>query len=322
MKCRRRIKELRAFIILFILTLIMTASNAMAANSIKQNIILANTSVKPDISGDAKDIVSKLLNGLISDGESESETDETETDVLFEKEKQTANTVLEKQAQVNTPNETELGISDEKKASFKKIGKFFANVNFEDAIEQTTRFITDNLPVVCTIAGALLGFVGGFLFATKKKKRLKDKHEQDEDIEKTTEMVEKVCGQNSVSNALYDVDEDDDEDTTALIRDVVPTRFHVTLVNEANPEDKHEIELSNSIIIGRKPVCDIVLENDKSVSGKHCRVFINEGLVFIEDMGSTNGTSVNDTKISEATEIRTGDVIAMGRKRFIVSIQK
>lgn len=116
--------------------------------------------------------------------------------------------------------------------------------------------------------------------------------------------------------------EGEDEDTTALIRDVVPTRFHVTLVNEANPEDKHEIELSNSIIIGRKPVCDIVLENDKSVSGKHCRLFINEGLVYVEDMGSTNGTSVNDTKILEATEIRTGDVIAMGRKRFIVSIQK
>ena len=116
--------------------------------------------------------------------------------------------------------------------------------------------------------------------------------------------------------------EGEDEDTTALIRDVVPTRFHVTLVNEENPEDKHEIELSNSIIIGRKPVCDIVLENDKSVSRKHCRLFINEGLVYVEDMGSTNGTSVNDTKILEATEIRTGDAIAMGRKRFIVSIQK
>lgn len=320
MKCRRMGKEFSAFIILSILTLIITASNAMAANSIKQNIILANTSVKPDISDDAKDIVSKLLNGLISDGETESETDETETDVLFEKEKQTANTVLEKQAHVSTPNETELGISDEKKSSFKKIGKFFANDNFEDAIEQTTRFITDNLPVVCTIAGALLGFVGGFLFAAKKKKRLKDKHEQDENIEKPTEMFEKVCGSNSVSSALYDVDEDEDEDTTALIRDVVPTRFHVTLVNEANPEDKHEIELSNSIIIGRKPVCDIVLENDKSVSGKHCRVFITEGLVFIEDMGSTNGTSVNDTKISEATEIRTGDVIVIGRKRFVISL--
>ena len=51
---------------------------------------------------------------------------------------------------------------------------------------------------------------------------------------------------------------------------------------------------------------------------KHCKLFVEQGKVFIEDLGSTNGTSVNDTKITEASEIRAGDVIALGRTRFIV----
>ena len=53
------------------------------------------------------------------------------------------------------------------------------------------------------------------------------------------------------------------------------------------------------ILIGRAPECTLVLEDDYA-SGRHARFFLQQGVWYLEDLGSTNGTYVGDRKITRA----------------------
>jgi len=80
-------------------------------------------------------------------------------------------------------------------------------------------------------------------------------------------------------------------------------------------EIKHVYLHKDRTTLGRKPGNDIVLEN-MAVSGQHC-AFELQGLadVFIEDLGSTNGTFVNNRKVRRQ-QLHDGDLIAIGSFRI------
>ncbi|MGM0595445.1 MAG: diguanylate cyclase [Myxococcota bacterium] len=72
-----------------------------------------------------------------------------------------------------------------------------------------------------------------------------------------------------------------------------------------------EIPSSSVTIIGRQPDTDIQLIND-SVSRKHAQIISNNGKYMIRDMGSTNGTYVNDTMVRGKRFIKNQDMIRVG----------
>ncbi|HEX19709.1 MAG TPA: FHA domain-containing protein, partial [Acidiferrobacteraceae bacterium] len=67
--------------------------------------------------------------------------------------------------------------------------------------------------------------------------------------------------------------------------------------------------------MGRKPTSDVVLDN-LAVSGTHANIFTIGEDSFVQDMGSTNGTFVNNKKITKH-HLRNGDVIAIGKHSLI-----
>jgi len=69
--------------------------------------------------------------------------------------------------------------------------------------------------------------------------------------------------------------------------------------------------------VGRHPESDIFL-NDVTVSRQHCRFFITDDGLTIEDSGSTNGTYVNDARVDKAT-LQAGDEVVVGRFHFVVA---
>src|SRR4051812_43984144 len=81
-------------------------------------------------------------------------------------------------------------------------------------------------------------------------------------------------------------------------------------------EVKHVFLHKDRTTLGRKPENDIVLDT-MVVSGRHC-AFELHGIadVFIEDLGSTNGTYVNDHMVKSRTKLADGDVIAVGPFRI------
>jgi hypothetical protein len=65
-------------------------------------------------------------------------------------------------------------------------------------------------------------------------------------------------------------------------------------------------------IIGRSLENDIAL-NDTFLSSQHTRLELRNGDWVVEDMNSTNGTFVNGFEVRDATTMRDGDVIRLGR---------
>lgn len=72
-------------------------------------------------------------------------------------------------------------------------------------------------------------------------------------------------------------------------------------------------------VVGRQaPQCDVLIKR-KSVSKVHCILVKTDGLLFIRDLMSTNGTRVNGQKISRGA-LLPGDVLSLAGERFRVHL--
>jgi pSer/pThr/pTyr-binding forkhead associated (FHA) protein len=74
-------------------------------------------------------------------------------------------------------------------------------------------------------------------------------------------------------------------------------------------------DLSPQTTIGRGPTNSIQL-TDNFISGEHTRLWFRNGLWYVQDAGSTNGTYVNNQPAREALTARFGDIIQVGFIRF------
>jgi predicted component of type VI protein secretion system len=79
---------------------------------------------------------------------------------------------------------------------------------------------------------------------------------------------------------------------------------------EQKPMEGREQALQPGATIGREG-CDVNLM-DPEVSRRHATVRDQGGDLAIEDLGSTNGTYVNDQRISVVTVLKEGDVVRLG----------
>src|SRR5215212_5891694 len=68
--------------------------------------------------------------------------------------------------------------------------------------------------------------------------------------------------------------------------------------------------------MGRSSGSTIVLRSDDYASGRHAQLTRHGGLLYVEDLGSTNGTFVNDRKTVGATPLRHGDTVRVGSTTF------
>ena len=75
--------------------------------------------------------------------------------------------------------------------------------------------------------------------------------------------------------------------------------------------DKRAIVVRGPVIVGRNPGADIVI-GAGYVSGRHARFSLMGQNLFVEDLGSTNGTAVNGQFINEPTALRNGDTVNVG----------
>lgn len=71
-------------------------------------------------------------------------------------------------------------------------------------------------------------------------------------------------------------------------------------------------------VIGRTPDADIQIPVS-DVSRRHCQITVGANKVTVKDLGSSNGTFVNDVKIAETT-LRPGDRLKVGPFTFVVQI--
>jgi hypothetical protein len=77
------------------------------------------------------------------------------------------------------------------------------------------------------------------------------------------------------------------------------------------------IEVPDGATLGRAKQASLVLA-DPAVSGEHARFGLLEGAWIVSDLGSTNGTLLNQAQVHGAAALATGDVVALGTVRLQV----
>lgn len=151
-------------------------------------------------------------------------------------------------------------------------------------------------------------------FIGKKKNRIhrQEPSDQDEDgADELTSLMQK-----------RQVEEADDDSVTILMRHAHNT-VRIQLAAETTGV-VYSAVCNDFISIGRRGECDITIEDDKTVSGRHCAIKrMEDGTFSVIDTGSTNGTYLNNQKIKENVyePIADGDLLKIGRTRYIVTIQ-
>ena len=86
-----------------------------------------------------------------------------------------------------------------------------------------------------------------------------------------------------------------------------------TVSVERGPKELRGVSIAvrGPVIVGRSPGSDIVI-GAGYVSGRHARFSLMGQHLFIEDLGSKNGTSVNGTPIAEPCALKNNDVVNVG----------
>lgn len=80
-----------------------------------------------------------------------------------------------------------------------------------------------------------------------------------------------------------------------------------------------EFSLSGTeISVGRESSNDIVISHEL-LSRRHAKLRLEGGECVIEDLGSTNGTYVNNRQINRPVGLKVGDVVKFGKQAFILA---
>ncbi len=88
--------------------------------------------------------------------------------------------------------------------------------------------------------------------------------------------------------------------------------MEVKLIVQNGKQAGRTIRVSaDKFVIGRSEDCQLRVQSNL-ISRKHCTILIEDASATVEDCGSTNGTFVNDQRITERRELQSGDQLRVG----------
>jgi hypothetical protein len=91
------------------------------------------------------------------------------------------------------------------------------------------------------------------------------------------------------------------------------SRFVIRFVAGPLHDKSFELGEGDSRTIGKGELSSIRLDDDALVSRTHARLTLERGTLWIEDLGSRNGTSINGKMIEKKTMVRAGDKVTLGQ---------
>jgi hypothetical protein len=96
-------------------------------------------------------------------------------------------------------------------------------------------------------------------------------------------------------------------------RDGGAPRLHVVAAMGHEPGTTFDV--GDGAMFGRSDGADIRVD-DPFASSSHARIFDRGGAMYLEDMGSTNGTYLNGRKVQSAERLDVGDTIRIGDSEY------
>jgi predicted component of type VI protein secretion system len=77
---------------------------------------------------------------------------------------------------------------------------------------------------------------------------------------------------------------------------------------------------TSDVLVGRAPECECPLA-DETISARHVRFSYHHNQWWVEDLGSRNGTQLNDAPLTTPTVVVNGDIVKCGQTSLRVIIQ-
>ena len=90
-------------------------------------------------------------------------------------------------------------------------------------------------------------------------------------------------------------------------------------VVEPSAHSGRTFDLDDELTVGRSPGCGVAMPDDIYTSTVHARLFRLNGQLWVEDLGSTNGTYINSERISQAMRLGKGDHLQIGSTVYEVT---
>jgi pSer/pThr/pTyr-binding forkhead associated (FHA) protein len=80
-------------------------------------------------------------------------------------------------------------------------------------------------------------------------------------------------------------------------------------------EPGERVDVNDGITLGRSPTADLQID-DPFASSAHARIFLRGEFMYIEDMGSTNGTFLNGRQLRKPEQLKVADSIRIGDTEY------
>jgi len=96
------------------------------------------------------------------------------------------------------------------------------------------------------------------------------------------------------------------------------TKASLSVVTSPSFPSGRRLTIAEPTTVGRGPGSALRLDDDDYVSSRHAQITPGEGGVWIEDLGSTNGTFVNGAPVTTARLAGAGDMIRIGETQLRV----
>jgi VWFA-related protein len=113
-----------------------------------------------------------------------------------------------------------------------------------------------------------------------------------------------------------------DLSATALLKDRPSIPVQLTAVSGAHRGREWRTDVGAETVIGRSASCAVVIDDDSEISSKNSVLSAEGGLLFVDDLGSTNGTAINGSPIKGRRRVSDGDLILVGRTELRLTILK
>jgi hypothetical protein len=92
-----------------------------------------------------------------------------------------------------------------------------------------------------------------------------------------------------------------------------PVTGRLVVVKSADLRDGEGFELNSAqLTIGRGNQNDIPIATDEYASARHARFEPRQDGVWVQDLGSTNGTFLNGTRLDRPRRLANGDIVRVG----------
>lgn len=96
--------------------------------------------------------------------------------------------------------------------------------------------------------------------------------------------------------------------------------IHLSATRHADLPEKMSFAYPQ-IFIGRDPACEFYLDNE-TVSSRHVRLFFQKNQWWVEDLGSSNGSFLNEQTIVIPTVLTDNDQLRCGQALINISLNK